>query len=424
MDKQLLSTTDEDSRAIGAFCTDIKNSVERIDRYGQEAFDHHAAYIETVAETYGKQMKIQKIISPGINTLIKNSNFWIPGDALWGVVFNEPGKSALDSMIASFARIMNACAYGLITAQNYASENNIDPLQIRAAMIAGQVLEKRLKELDSPLFNGNSLNACGRLQGDASANSIILGFSQPIEELDSGALVELNIGSPEVKVSDLHDCIAELIRNYPELRECRPGCKITLEVLNSATKENYIRFRSGPNHIRGLKGCNVVTTEVKLELDQNQRGIRLIEKNSGYWARATVQLENKPEKISLETLIKKVPQCEFTLPTVFASDHVIIHIPQSSGQNFKIFYDQNSRSPRAGINRRPDKQIDFSTDDFCCIPIYKASDKGNVLLIKGSVSENRNSLVLHEITIDIDRKYPDLSRFIDSAGSCAEFVLN
>ncbi|MFC2146686.1 hypothetical protein ACFLRT_04925, partial [Acidobacteriota bacterium] len=217
-----LSTNSE--VAIGAFCTDIVESVIRIDKYDKRALEHHADYIENVAKMYVTQLTTDKDPEPSSNlqALFMKSRFWIPGDALWGLVYRDPDETAQTSIVNSFAKIINSCAYGLIKVYEKANALKIDHLKIRAALIGGQVLGREISGTNAVIYNGASLNACGRLQSETDSDSIVLGFAVPKDEPEPFNLVNLNVGIPEIELSALGKFILEPTIKFPELQFIQP----------------------------------------------------------------------------------------------------------------------------------------------------------------------------------------------------------
>jgi len=413
-------------KPIGAFCTDIRNSVKRIERHGDRALKHHSTYIEKVIEAYYRQLKIHKVTNSSIKTLVRNSNFWIPGDAFWGVVFEKPGKIARESLINAFTRVVIACAFGQVEAQKNALELDIEPLEIRGAMIAGQVLEKDLENIDSKLYNGSSLNVCGRIQNMADPNHIILGFVFPGNSSTTtilGKPINLNIGAPEMPFNELSECVKNLTRGIREFDLCKPGCELIFNAVRSAEGKKFLHFASFPGELRGLEDSSIIISTVKLSIDENQVGIRLTDGDAGSWCRSTVPLKNHPGQIKLEELVKWAPECRFTLPEEYKGEKVVIQVPKSSEKDFILKYSGTAPRPRAGIKRDKLHEVDFAIYRFCCIPLFNA-DINKFLLIRSNVNEKNKSLILHQISTEIEKTYNDLANFIDTAGECAEFVFD
>lgn len=415
-------------KAIGSFCTDIEKSVDRIDTYGNKAFEHHAAYIEKVAEAYGEQLKMQKSTQLSLKTQFRKSNFWIPGDALWGLVLKDFGKSDHDSIVISFTRILNACALGLSEAYNKALKLGIEQLKIRAAMIAGQVFGKELEDLGTVVHSGMSLNACGRLQQKAGSDYVILGFILPESDREQSPLVNLNLGIPVIEFYELEDHQDDIKKEYEELRTCKPACKLIVDVVKSDEGNRYVRFFSWPEEIRGIKKCWVIASKVKIEFvgDPNSRGVRLSENRikGSKWYRVQSRVKNRSGNITLEELIDLLPQCPFELHANYKGDRAQVQIPHSPNQDFHFYFKGQRGVPRAGLKGKRTHHVDFQQDRFCYLPLENVTNRDTSLLIKSNITDDKKSLIFTEVSNNLRIGYDDLSDFVDSSGVCFEFIFD
>jgi dihydroorotate dehydrogenase len=86
-------------------------------------------------------------------------------------------------------------------------------------------------------------------------------------------------------------------------------------------------------------------------------------------------------------------------------------------------YSGTASRPRAGKKRDRLHEVDFAVYRFCCIPLFNAGIN-KFLLIRSNVNEKNKSLILHQISTEIEKTYNDLANFIDTAGECAEFIFD
>lgn len=420
------------TKAIGAFCTDIKDSARRIDEYGKLAFLHHSTYLGRAAEAFEKRALEKDERGDAVKSKIPKPIFWIPGDALWGLVLQEKNKSNHQTMVEAFARMLNTCAFGLSAATGEAETAGIELMEVRAAMLGGKVLGKKLESVRSTLYNGDSLNGCGRLQQEAGSNSIIFGVIFPTEEQEKDPLINLDVGVPAITFGELDEYHADTKLAHNDLRKCEPGCRLAIEVVEAPKGQRYIRFFSWPREIKGLKKVRIMATEVKMEIDYHKRGIRLREKMVGPWMRSSVTVNKSTREITLSQLVKLAEYCNLTLPREYQEDFVKILLPQTQGEDFSLYFRGKRGRPRPGkwqdeLHYDEHKNcmiIDFKQISSCILPLYRVSDRNTVLLLQKKTVKKKKSLILREITDDRWKKYDDLGTFEDAWGICIKLSLD
>lgn len=413
---------------IGAFCTDIVESVDRIDKYGKKGLTHHSAYIRTAAEDYIRQLKESNMIKgKSLRSFFNGSDFWIPGDALWGLIAHYPednsGKefSIHDSIVRAFTFTLRAFANGLIEAHKMAKELGIECLKIRGAVIGGEVLIEDLKGTGVRILNGSSLNVCGRLQGQLAPNSILLGFIVPDDpNNEAKGIAKMNLGIPEIKYSE----ICEHFHSPKSQRywHTSPGCNFELDVAESKNGEKFIRLLSLSEKIRGMQNCRILKTEIKYQIDTNMKGINLGFQKKGEYSRDTVGIQGKSNKILLDNLVSQNGKDFFVLPNLY-KDKVEINIPSNGHDSFTLVYKGNTNRPMAGSQRKKKKTINFAHDHYGIIPIYNAYlSRETILLIRNGSNTGEKSLKIYEAPYAVLADYPDLNLFDDNAFKCVKYI--
>ena len=396
--------------AIGAFCTDISNSTERIEKFQEEALRHHKTYLEAAGKYFigsVPRSSRQKYVT---------GDLWVPGDALWGVFYKETGESVHDSVVAALWRAIVSFAHGL-SAANSQSAAGLESLRIRGVFLAGHVMRetifRRLR-----LYNGTALNACGRLEKNAAPNTIIAGFVIPIDASNGELLFEVVARSPVVNVSGLK----RQIRARPT--PTGVGCDIELDVVRDKDKQ-LLRFRGWPTRedLRGLSRCRVITTTITLKPKEEQT-FDVCPNYSGHWDRkeALLSLGESTSRFDLIELLDRANRESFKfVKEIYAVGDIEFFISPEHDKAFTLQCYRKTDRPRLQQGDKT-KLVDFTKHSDCVLPTHTYPISGGAqLLIQAHSGGGNRVLRFCKVAENALKSYGEYADYMDSAEAVIEF---
>lgn len=403
--------------AIGAFCTDIVGSTDRIESFREKALRQHRIYLETA----GKQF-LQNI-SKTSRAEYLSGDLWVPGDALWGILYPEPGKTYSESITASLGHIVYSLAYGLSAANSSQLPPGLDAITIRSVFLAGPIIRETIFD-KLTLYNGTALNACGRLEKWAKPNTIIAGFVLSDDE----PLFQSVARSPVIDANEVKECIM----NKPKPRQA--GYKVRLETVSNKGNEllRFVGWRTRRD-LRGLVECRVLVTRIEL-LPQKQRGIEVISPSPGDWDREEVSLPSDKQqgRWELHELINTATtskSLEF-LKQIYEEGEIEIFVPSDDNKLFQLkkchgqrFWPRIKATSPAGIRFVRTDVVDFKRASWCILPTHQAAISDNEkILIQAYDKNGRKVLCFSKVSDNLLNRYEDYADFLDSATPCVEFT--
>jgi hypothetical protein len=399
--------------AIGAFCTDISNSTERIERFQELALKHHKAYLEAAGKYF-----VQKIPKLEREDYV-SGDLWVPGDALWGVFYPQPGKTFADSISSSLWRAICSFAYGLSVA-NYSRPKQLDPLSIRGVFLAGRVIRETLFDDRVRLYNGRALNTCGRLEGHVDPNKVVAGFVIPRETGEEDLSLQAVARSPEVYVSG-----PESLESH--LRSCRQprrsGCSIHLKAVLKNDRK-LLRFRGWKKRkeLRGLLDSSVLTTEITLT-PKAEPGFELVYDSIDKWDRsASVELvPNQTEsQWDLHDLLRDDSGPFRFVRHLYRRDELIVTVPSDASKSFVLQSQRRTDRPRI-LKNQGTHRVDFGEHSSCFLPTNVHSDSGGRnVLIQAYRKRGVRTLCFSLVSDDLLSQYDEYADFLDSGSPARE----
>lgn len=399
--------------AIGAFCTDISDSTERIELFRDEALRHHKSYLQAAGRHFVKSIPAssRKRYAPG--------DLWVPGDALWGVFYRESGLSLRESVIISLWRAVLSFAHGLSVA-NYAPPPGLDALRIRGVFLAGHVLREAIFG-KLRLYNGRALNACGRLEKNAAPNTVIAGFVIPDGSHGRELLFESVARSPVIDISGLK----RYVRSLPEPRGV--GYDIGVDVVRDNDR-HLLRFTGWPTRrdLRGLGDCNVLTTVFRLG-QKKEESYDVCPSLVGEWERKEqpVTLREGESYFDLIELIEMANLRPFDfVQEVYERGDIKFLIPPERGAPPKLHCLRNRDRPRVLKGQRT-TTVDFTLHHHCFLPTHTHTVSGGAkLLIQSYTREGNRALSFTKIPDHTLDSYDEYADYLDSAKASVEFIFS
>jgi|GEM_PF-4850743 len=364
------------SKPIGAFCVDISNSVDRIDRIGQAAFEQHRIFLKTLVKTILEESPLHH------RPDVKHGDLWVPGDAVWGVFYAAPDQPLKQSVKSALSFGIYVCANALSEALRYAKlqqeEVQADLLDFafKGVFMVGEVLYDQLMDaMDSSptdnfrLYCGSALNACGRLEKEAQDNQVLIGYVNSPESQPIDSLFELQAGSPVMKRIDLERFLAR------KNNEQHPGCFVYLDSLIEQPScecepgQEYLRFTS--QKLRGLNQSSVqyATAQLKPSFKESGVFVRSLAESKGIiklWNRVVVE-QDWQESYDLLDLLEDIEHPAFGhFNEIYRKGDLILKTKCSDqGENGLWLECHAERFKLRGASEDDQQQaIDFSTNRY------------------------------------------------------------
>lgn len=393
------------SKPIGAFCVDISNSVDRIDRIGQRAFEQHRIFLKTLVKTILEESPLNH--RPDVT----HGDIWVPGDAVWGVFYAAPDCSLKESIKSALSFGIYTCANALSEALQYATQQpekhreDLLDFALRGVFLVGEVIYDQLldKSDSSPtdhfrLYSGNALNACGRLEKEAEDNQVLIGYVDSPESLPVDTLFELQAGSPVLKRIDLERFLSK------KHNEQDPGCFAYLDSLieqpNSENEpgQEYLRFSS--RKLRGLNQSSVQYSAAHLKPSFKESGIfvRSLAESKGIiklWNRVVVE-QDWQESYDLLDLLKDIEHPAFGhFNEIYRKGDLILKTQQPDAQQSGLWLECHAERFKLRSSTDDDTQqaIDFSTNRYAFLHT-KPARLGLWTLVQGeSAQDNQDASI-------------------------------
>jgi hypothetical protein len=412
-------TKEDNETPIIAFCTDIKESVNRIETDGENAFNQYCYYIDNVADFYIKQLELSS------EEVFSRSNLWVPGDALWGLANSKTNASLKSEIIEIFSRIISAIAYGLTLTNKWSNNQAIPPLEMRGAAFYGQILKKSLSNKYF-LYNGRCLNACGRIQEAIKPNSMVFGFvfSQFQDPAKQRLLDFFNVELPEIEFSSVAEQITRMSGQLPE-----SGCGIKLQTVRTEENTLLLHFVTYPTkNLKGLEDTVIIATKVDFQIDEENNTIRIDSQEEGLSYRKEY-LCNPFEVVNLFDLItdNKLGY----LKEIYSKDNNIAIRFNNDTNNFILEFKGESHCPKIINERRVldrSRIIDFSKHKYCILPVYKAAPdlaRGKAILIytKNMGRDKERAIMLTEISSSDVNDIENYNYYYNSTDLCIKYII-
>lgn len=364
------------SKPIGAFCVDIGNSVDRIDRIGQRAFEQHRIFLKTLVKTILEESPLNH------RPDVAHGDIWVPGDAVWGVFYAAPDRSLKASIKSALSFGIYASAHALSEALQYATsqpeayQEDLLDFSLRAVFLAGEVIFDQLLDKNESssndnfrLYSGNALNACGRLEKEAENNQVWIGYVDSPESLPIDSLFDLQAGSPVLKRIDLERFLAK--KHHEQV----PGCFAYLDTLieqpssDNEPGQEYLRFTS--RKLRGLNQASVQYSTIQLKPSFKESGIfvRSLAESKGIiklWNRVVVE-QDWQEAYDLLDLLEDIEHPAFGhFNEIYRKGDLILKTQQADAQQSGLWLECHAERFKLRSSSDDDTRqaIDFSTNRY------------------------------------------------------------
>lgn len=409
---------------IIAFCTDIEESVTGIEKRGQQAFKQYCNYLKSVAEVF-----IPKLILANNKTEKNkyiNRYIWMPGDALWGIAATNKTIPFYIAILDSFARIIVSIAYGLTQTNLNLLDTTSSPITIRASSFVGEIFEEKLLNNTISLFNGRSLNACGRMQQYAEPNSLFIGFISKKNNLYSRVNDEdelFNLGLPEINFNDLRKNINNNIKNINN--NINLGCNISFDIVIDENDNNYLKFMTFPTRtLKGLTDTLILTSKVKFSINRINSGFNIESNPCGSYYRKEYSVNISDNQFSLYDLIALDKNLKY-LAEIYTRKEDLIFFYNKDTKSFIINFYGNNHRPR--YKETKIKKVDFLKHKYCLLPIYDTHigrNKDIVLVIQPDNHNKTIALVFKEIQYNELNEIEDYKYYFNQSNTTIKFVFN
>jgi hypothetical protein len=393
--------------AIGAFCTDVCDSTERIETSEEKALGEHRLYLETVGRTFLKAMRsdLKRQYSAG--------DLWVPGDSLWAVVHGDPTVTKEEAIATALWRTVAAVCSGLATS-NSALSLDRKPLKSKTVFMGGNVLRELLFG-KLRLYNGTALNACGRLEKHVDPNTIVAGFVIPKKHSRENDLFHGTAGAPMLDLSELKKVLREA--SFPQ--EC--GYDVEVEATQTVDS-SFLRFKAWPEryNLQGLAKANVLFSELHLRM-KKEKGIDLTYGFKRNWSRREIPLDLNGTYASFDlTELLRLSQSDFQfLNSIYKHGDIKFHISRT-GVTLECF----AKKDRPEIERGTKAMaVDFTKDRYCILPThtYISSDESKIL-IQAFTDPTSIVLRLNKTNDQSLKPYSTYEDYLDSATPAVDFI--